>query len=584
MKKRFLATAALLLAPWAHASAPCTNGDADGFACSHVDLLGRLSISEMGGGSQERLNDIWGWTDPDNGEEYAIVGMSDGTAFVRLPPDGPPVFLGRLASSDGRSPIAKPREESHGVKSCMHDDGCGEASSWRDMKVFGNHVFVVSEAAGFGMQVFDLTKLRSVSSVQSWGQADETAHYPGVGHSHNIFINEESARAYIVGAGPPRSTTAGGLHVLDIEDPANPVFLAEINEDGYTHDVQCVMYRGPDSGFSDMDEICFASNEDTLTVWEVNDPADAEMLSRVSYSGVGYVHQGWLSEDQRYFFVNDELDEVNSGTRTRLRIFDVSDLRNPELAAEYLAPTLAIDHNNYVHGRWLLQSNYSAGLRILDILDPLRPVEAAYFDTVAGDATDFVGVWSNYRFPGSGRIVLSDIHGGLFVVEPTLQDFGTAPDITVALDVSTDSAVADESVEASVTVSNGDAVAVEEVLLTVHLPRNAAFSTVQAPGSWNCSAPARVIECRIAEMAAGSEHAFTFAFSASGSGSKQVIAMAYGLQADASPADNLDQKSITIAAPVGEAPAKKGGGSLAWLCLLLLALTTAARARKLIHV
>ena len=32
-------------------------------------------------------NDIWGWTDPDSGDEYAIVCLNCGTSFVRLTPN-----------------------------------------------------------------------------------------------------------------------------------------------------------------------------------------------------------------------------------------------------------------------------------------------------------------------------------------------------------------------------------------------------------------------------------------------------------------------------------------------------------------
>jgi hypothetical protein len=36
----------------------------------------------MGADGNVRGNDIWGWTDPLDGREYALVGRNDGTAFV----------------------------------------------------------------------------------------------------------------------------------------------------------------------------------------------------------------------------------------------------------------------------------------------------------------------------------------------------------------------------------------------------------------------------------------------------------------------------------------------------------------------
>lgn len=563
--------ALLLTAPAAQAADECVNGDAGGFACSHIDLLGRLTVAELGGASNERLNDIWGWTDPVNGEEYAIVGMYDGTAFVRLGADGAPEFLGRLEGSDGKSPVAKSGPVVS--RSACHDecDVGEEASAWRDIKVYGNHAFIVSEATGFGMQVFDLTRLRNATGVTDWGTED--AHYAGVGHSHNIFINEDSARAYIVGSGP-RSATDGGLHVVDISDPLNPQFLGAVNADGYTHDVQCVMYNGPDTEFSSSDEICFASNEDTVTIWQVNDPAAPERLARFAYSNAQYVHQGWLSEDQRYFFFNDELDEDRLGTRTHTRVLDVSDLRAPQLVADYLSPSLSIDHNNYVHGRWLFQSNYTSGLRILDILQPEHPVQAAYFDTVPGsDAADFSGNWSNYRFENSGRVVLSDIHGGLFVVLPKTEAAGTAPDLSVSVTTSTSSATAGTDVQATVSIDNGNASDAGGVLVTVHLPAGGTFSEIQAPSTaWQCSStPVRVIECRSATFAAASSAQFELTFSQSSANAAELVAMAYALQADAAPADNLARATVTFtaAAPGPDSGGSSGGGSLLWLIMLL---------------
>lgn len=557
MKRLFLLLAAWAWLPGAQAAAECVNGQAAGFACHRVDLLGRLSVAQLGGSAGERLNDIWGWTAP-NGEEYALVGMSDGTAFVRLGADGTPELVGRLAHSEGKASVEKVS-----AKSC-HDDACGEASAWRDIKVYGNYAFIVSEGERHGVQVFDLTRLLAVSGVEHWAEAD--AHYGGVGHAHNIFINEESARAYAVGNGPVRSTNDGGLHVLDISDPLAPAVLADVDGDGYTHDVQCVIYDGPDAEFLG-DEICFASNEDTVTIWEVNDPANPVMLSRTGYAGAGYVHQGWLSADARYFFFNDELDEQRTGTRTRLRVLDVSSLRAPQLAAEYLSSALAIDHNNYVHDRWLLQTNYAAGLRVLDVLDPLHPVEAAYFDTHPMDVADFVGTWSNYRFPGSGIVVLSDIHSGLFVVRPRIEESGGA-DLSVELSVAGTAITTGERGTADVRL--GAAGAADDVLLTAHLPDGARFIAVTPPSGWQCSVPRHVVECRAAAVTEG-EFEFAFEYTADQPGDIDMIASAYAAAADPAPADNRAVATVRASQASGNGGGGSGGGGgeALWLAALL---------------
>ena len=111
---------------------------------------------------------------------------------------------------------------------------------------------------------------------------------------------------------------------------------------------------------------------------------------------MGYAHQGWLTDDQKYVYADDELDEMEGlvpGTRTL--IWDVSDLENPVLAGEYVSPNHAIDHNLFVVGNSVFESNYLSGLRILDITDRLHPKPAGFFDTVpvGADAPEFGGSW-----------------------------------------------------------------------------------------------------------------------------------------------------------------------------------------------
>jgi choice-of-anchor B domain-containing protein len=568
MKTKILMIVGLAAAAWlpeAKAEA-CVDGASAGFACSHIEFLGHLSPAEMDGAG-EVLNDIWGWVDPSNNDEYAIIGMRNGTAFVRILDDGTPEFLGRLAASDDHSDMDKSLPGMRARKSC-HDDACGSDSAWRDIKAHGHYAYIVSEAAGHGVQVFDLEALRVVDgdAPQDFTADDVQpyyGYYDGIGHAHNIFINEDTARAYVVGH--DGNGRAGGLHILSLADPMNPQFIGEADIDGYTHDVQCVVYDGPDADIAPGSELCFASNEDTVTVWDVTDAGAPVMLSRTGYSDSGYTHQGWLSDDRHYFFVNDELDEVGDGTRTHLRVFDVRDVHAPVVAADYFAPTLAIDHNNYVHGRWLYQSNYAAGLRILDILDPLNPVEAAYFDPQPTDHVNFYGTWSNYLLP-SGVTVFSDINAGLYVVRPTLLDDVATPDLAVALSLAASETDVNEMVEGSLTLSADAAVGSNDTLLTLHLPSGAVFGTIVEPAGWTCESGdgGRVQECRVGLLDAGAEAAFDFTVQSSVGGAVRVIAMAYANAADAAPADNLDAAVLQVKGGGGGG----GGGALVWLLLL----------------
>ncbi len=262
----------------------------------------------------------------------------------------------------------------------------------------------------------------------------ETAHYNRMGSAHNVAINEKTGFAYVVGASSgPQGGCAGGLHMVNIQDPADPTFAGCFSEDGYTHDVQCVTYAGPDADYTGR-EICFASNGgfgedfDRYTIVDVTDKANPVLITQMLYPTAGYAHQGWLTEDQRYFVANDELDETGFGLPTRTLVFDVSDLDEAEFLDAYTHPTVSTDHNLYVKDRYVYASNYTSGLRILDTneieansSDILSTV--AFFDTQpSSDRPGFNdgGSWSNYPFFASGVVIVSDITGGLFILDPQL--------------------------------------------------------------------------------------------------------------------------------------------------------------------
>ena len=399
----------------------CENGVAGGiFPCDNVDLEGFLPISSLGEaedvtGDPVHLNDIWGWTDPQTRREYAIVGKTTGTAFVDITDPRAPRYLGSLPSAQ-RVPVA-------GVPVATI------FKTWRDIKVYENHAFIVSEEPTHGMQVFDLTRLRGVTEPQAF---DEDASYrrpltpDAMGNSHNIAINEDSGFAYAIGT----DTCEGGPHMIDIREPKSPKFAGCVAEDGYTHDTQCVNYDGPDTRFAGR-EICFNANEDTVTIVDVTDKSAPKQLSRVTYDGASYTHQGWLTADGRHFLVNDELDEQGSGANTTTRVFDVGLLDRPVLKSSHVHSTESIDHNLYTRGNDVFEANYRSGLRWLDatgIADG-KLTQKGFFDIYpADDAAEFNGAWSNYPYYDSGLVVVSGIEQGLFVLRP----HGSAPPAAAA--------------------------------------------------------------------------------------------------------------------------------------------------------
>lgn len=375
----------------------CIGGMADIFPCRNIDLLAVIQPSALG---STNGNDMWGWTDPMSGNEYALIGLKNGTAFLDVTDPENPIYVGKLPSHGGES----------------------NDSSWRDIKVYENTAYVVQDYPDMphGLQIFDLTQLRAEQGTPA--VFTETNHYPGFARSHNLVINEETGFLYVVGT--EGTVCSGGISMFDLnKNPQNPELVGCFGGDGYTHDAQCVVYTGPDEEHQGK-EICFASNEDTVTIVDVTDKKDPEQLSRTTYPNLGYSHQGWLTDDQRYFVHDDESDESAWGHNTKTRIFDVSDLDNPVQRPDFLAQLGVNDHNQYIVGEFTFQANYRGGLRILHIDDPQNGIltEVAFLDTYPdSNSTGYSGAWSVYPFFASGTVLISDINRGLFVVRPHLE-------------------------------------------------------------------------------------------------------------------------------------------------------------------
>jgi len=375
------------------------------YPCNDYDLMSRVPISVLANtlGNPEG-SDIWGWTDPLDNSEYAIVATTNSTAFVNITNPVNPVFLGRVDTNAG-------------------------TNFWRDVKVYNNHAFIVADGVGnHGMQVFDLTRLRSEASVGGTYTAD--AVYTGVGSCHNIVINENEGIAYLVGCS---STNGGGPIFVDITNPTNPTFINDYVSGGYSHDAQVVTYTGPDLDYYDPAngitgrEIYIGSNGNTdkVVILDVTDKNNVIAINEFSYPQTRYAHQGWFTEDQRYFIMGDEVDEQSLGFNTKTLIFDFQDLdadfdSDATLTRTYFGPHRAIDHNGYVKGNEFFLANYRAGLRVLDISNITSPVpmtEVGFFDTYpASNSANFNGAWSVYPYFASGNIIISDIERGLFVV------------------------------------------------------------------------------------------------------------------------------------------------------------------------
>ena len=406
-----------------NAQTPCESGMAGIYPCNDYDLMSRIPISTLATslGNPEG-SDVWGWTDSLDGKEYAIIGTTNSTAFVDVTNPVNPIFLGRIETANGNT------------------------SFWRDVKVYNNHAFIVADIIGnHGMQVFDLTILRNGVDPDLTFDGNQVLRYQGdggpgdlvIGSCHNIVINESEGVAYLVGC---NSANGGGPIFVDITNPANPTVLGDYTSGGYSHDAQVVTYTGPDTDYYDPAngitnrQIYIGSNgnSDKVVILDVTDKSNVVPINAFDYPQISYAHQGWFTEDQRYFILGDEVDEQSFGNNSRTLIFDFQDLNAdfdldvnmdqiPDLINIYSGPTAAIDHNGYVKNNTFYLANYRAGMRVLDVPTLISAnnssSEIGFFDTFpSSNGASFNGAWSIYPYFSSGNIIISDIERGMFIV------------------------------------------------------------------------------------------------------------------------------------------------------------------------
>jgi len=360
------------------------------FPSSNIDFLGQVTLAEFGLGASSG-NDCWGYTTP-QGKEIAIMGVETGTGFVDITNPSAPVIIGTFS---------------------------GPSSLWRDVKVLGDVAYVVTEG-GNHIQKFDLSDADN-GNIGNLGYST----YSGSGASHNIVANEDSGYLYRVGGGSDLGLRAYGVGANGAPGSATNPSQQAIQSNLYVHDAQVVNYTtGPYAGR----EIAFlcsgygnGSSDTRLRVYDVTNKSNMFELDNAAYPNRQFCHQGWLSEDRKYFYVNDELDEGAVVGTTTLHIFNVEDLNNISYVKAWSNGNTARDHNLYVKGDYIFAANYRSGLRIHDVSDPENPVEVAWLDTYPADnGTGYDGAWSNYPFFPSGNVIISDIQQGLIIVRPAL--------------------------------------------------------------------------------------------------------------------------------------------------------------------
>jgi choice-of-anchor B domain-containing protein len=313
-------------------------------------------------------SDIWGWVNPVNGNEYALVGLNDGFSCVNVSNPSNPIEEFYIADLN---------------------------STWRDIKTWGNYAYITTEADA-GLLIVDLTDMTGNSN---WHVTEFTNPSTGTNTSftaaHNLYIDENGI-CYIFGASSNNGgNPTDGAIFLDVNaNPTNPIYLGEW-DDEYIHDGMTkgdTLYAG-----------CI--NIGDLYIIDVSDKSNPIVIGTHQTPSV-FTHNAWVSDDGKYVFTTDEKSDAYIAS------YDISDMSNiQEIDRIQSNPeSNSIPHNTHVDGNFLITSWYRDGTVVHDISNPHNLVQVAYYDSYTGSGDGFDGCWGTYPFFPSGNIISSDIN------------------------------------------------------------------------------------------------------------------------------------------------------------------------------
>ncbi len=306
--------------------------------------------------SSTGYNDCWGYSA--NGREYALLGVKNGTSIIDITATANPVEIAFISS--------------------RHSD-------WKDIKTYQTYAYVVNEAGG-GLQIIDLSDLPNSATL--------AATYSGFSASHNIFIDEQNGILYAEGGGNSAihgvPTTAGNaVRILSLANPESPIEIATFGRechDIYVQDQRAYISEG---------------TRGSIRIYDVTDPGAPSFLQQIFIPLAGYVHNAWLTEDGNYLMSTEETQNKT------VKLWDIRDLSNISISDDYLGPN-NLAHNAHIKGNHAFISHYESGLRIVDLSDPNNMNEVGVYDTK--------NLWGVFPFLPSGKILISDIDNGLYIV------------------------------------------------------------------------------------------------------------------------------------------------------------------------
>jgi choice-of-anchor B domain-containing protein len=336
---------------------------------AHVDLATLMQAPAVSGVVQTADGAIlsaagnWGYTTA-SGRRFALTGLSSGLSIVEVTDPTRP-----------RSVALVP----------------GPESQWREIRTYGEYVYVTTEAP-WGLDIVSMKDPDRPRKIQTLSRTFRSAH--------SLWIDQDRGLLFVNGS----NGRAGGMRILDVgANPEDPPELGAFT-DFYIHDSYT---RG---------NVLFASAiiDGFEALLDVSDPRRVHEVTRF-FTGGRFTHNSWLTRDGRYLFTTDER------TGQPVEGWDVSTPTAPRKVTQFIANPAAIAHNVMIDGDRLLISHYTEGVYLLDVRNPEQPRVLGSYDTYPGASGGFSGAWGAYIFPASNLIAVSDISGGLFVIAYTGQ-------------------------------------------------------------------------------------------------------------------------------------------------------------------
>jgi len=308
---------------------------------------------------RSRYGDCWGYTDTLGNEYGLICARSEGVSIIDL----------------STSPIS---EVGFLPSLVIGNDA-------KDIKIYKNFAILVNE--------HERTQIFDISDVTTPVQVSTIIHDNSSG-AHNCKV--EGDYLYITGDG-----NSGGLLIYDISNPASPSFVSSF-EPKYYHDIDI---------YNDTLYAAAIFSNNGIDVLDITNKAAPSLITTFNYTGSG-AHNVAVLDSGRYVAVGDE---IGSGQHTR--IFDVQNLGSVTKVADIIVDPSASAHNCYEKNNILYIAHYTEGLQMYNVSNPTSPVNIGHYDTYLESGFGYRGNWSVYPYLPSGKILLSDMQSGLFVIE-----------------------------------------------------------------------------------------------------------------------------------------------------------------------